>query len=402
MRTKLPIVYIADSRIPTERAHGLQIMKMCEAFSKIGHQVELILPFRFQTPKMKTVKNVSDYYNIQWNFSVTTIPMFDLLQVTYNFKKLSIYAFLFQSLIFEAIASLYAYSKYQKQVPPALFFTRDWKIAWLLVRFGLPTILEMHVFPKSNFAVNQIVKITKSKNFALLVVITNALKKLFIDAGVPDDRIITLHDGVDLEMFDMSISKMEARAKLGIPTALKCVVYTGHLYKWKGVYTLVEASAFLDGIEIIIVGGTTEDIPVLKEFVTKNGYNNVKIVGYVEHNLIPYYLKAADALVLPNSGLSEISSSYTSPLKLFEYMASKRPIVASAVPSIMEVLHHEHNAILVEPDNPRVLGDGIKRVMDDPDLASRISEQAYQDVQRFTWEERALAIIKTAMSKKAS
>jgi glycosyltransferase involved in cell wall biosynthesis len=74
-------------------------------------------------------------------------------------------------------------------------------------------------------------------------------------------------------------------------------------------------------------------------------------------------------------------------------MASRRPIVASDLPSLREVLRDGENAILVEPDNPKALAEGIKKVLDDPDLARRISKQAYDEIGKYSWNERAKRIV---------
>ena len=79
-------------------------------------------------------------------------------------------------------------------------------------------------------------------------------------------------------------------------------------------------------------------------------------------------------------------------MKFFEYMASGSPIVASDLPSIREALN-ESNSILVEPNNPEALTDGIERVLKDQDLSSRISRQAFLDVQDYTWRKRAKQVI---------
>jgi len=107
---------------------------------------------------------------------------------------------------------------------------------------------------------------------------------------------------------------------------------------------------------------------------------------------MPYYLKSADVLILPNSGKKDVSRYWTSPMKMFEYMASQRPIVASDLSSIGEVLS-ENNSILVEPDNPQALAEGIKKVLDDKELSQRISQQAYIDVKKYTWDKRAQKIL---------
>ena len=118
------------------------------------------------------------------------------------------------------------------------------------------------------------------------------------------------------------------------------------------------------------------------------------MAGYRPPSEIPLWLKAADVLVLPNSAKKDISKFYTSPMKLFEYMASKRPIVASNLPSLREILNKENAILLVEPDNPEALAQGIKQAMEDRNLVQTITQNAYDDVQNYTWEKRAEKILK--------
>jgi glycosyltransferase involved in cell wall biosynthesis len=228
-------------------------------------------------------------------------------------------------------------------------------------------------------------------------VITNKLKEYYVREGVPEEKIIVAPDGVDLEMFDNLMSKKEARRKLGIPIDKRVICYTGHLYDWKGVNILAMSMKYLSDDHICyFVGGTEEDVFKFKKFIEKNKIPNTVVVGYVSPIVVPIYLAASDILVLPNirKGLSE----FTSPLKLFEYMASKRPIVASDLPSIREILNEE-NAVLVEPGNPKALAEGIKRVLNDKKFAYKLSENAYKDVQQYDWVKRAEKIIEFMKSR---
>jgi len=110
-----------------------------------------------------------------------------------------------------------------------------------------------------------------------------------------------------------------------------------------------------------------------------------------EKKIIPRYLCAADMLLLPNAPLSLESIRYTSPIKMFEYMASGVPIIASDLPSVREVLT-ERNAVLVDAGSASALADGIKRVVDDSVLAVRVSQEALQDAKDCTWKFRAQTI----------
>jgi glycosyltransferase involved in cell wall biosynthesis len=198
-------------------------------------------------------------------------------------------------------------------------------------------------------------------------------------------------DGVDLEQFQITDTKESARAKLGLPQEAKLVVYTGHLYSWKGADTLADAASTLErGTLVLFVGGTENDVELFKGKYGEKG--NVMILGNKPHDSIPLYLRAADVLALPNSGKEKISQLYTSPMKLFEYMASGTPIVASDLPSLREVLN-DKNAVLVPPDSPMELARGLKELLADSGNASVLARQALGDVEQYDWKKRAGGIL---------
>jgi len=139
-----------------------------------------------------------------------------------------------------------------------------------------------------------------------------------------------------------------------------------------------------------LVGGTEGDVLKIKKQTSEN--KNIIVVGSRPHSEIPYWQKSADVLVLPNTAKEDISKYYTSPMKLFEYMASGNSIVASDLPSIREVLNKD-NSVLVEPDNPKKLAEGMNKVLGDFNFADKISKQALEDVKNYTWGERVKNIL---------
>ncbi|HYC82961.1 MAG TPA: glycosyltransferase family 4 protein, partial [Candidatus Paceibacterota bacterium] len=163
-----------------------------------------------------------------------------------------------------------------------------------------------------------------------------------------------------------------------------------HLYDWKGAQTLADTRPLLPaGVELVFVGGTEADVASFKE---KNSSDGIRILGQRPYVEIPSYLKAADVLVLPNSGKTALSRFYTSPMKLFEYMASGTPIVASDLPSMREVLS-EDNSCLVESDNSLSFAQEILGLLRDEPRARDVGVRAASDVKRYTWQSRAAGIV---------
>jgi len=369
----MKLIYIANARIPTEKAHGIQIIKMCEAFSRTNNELELVIPRRINWIK----QNPFEYYGVEKNFKIKKVICLDLIPFD---KYLGHLALWIESLTFFSFSFFYILFK-----KVDIVYTRE-KFFLAFVFFKKNFIFEAHAFPNNYFLYSFFLKRLKA-----IVVITKELKNLFVKHGISAEKILIAPDSVDLEQFNIKESKEECRNKLTLPLEKKIVLYSGHLYKWKGVDVLAEASKFLaKHIEIYFIGGTEKHI---KDFQNKYLNSNIKVIGHRPYSEIPYWLKSADILILPNSAKQEISKHWTSPIKLFEYMASKRPIIASDLPSIREILN-KNNAFLVEPDSPKKLAEAIKNALENSIFCDKLSKQAFKDVQAYTWQKRTQNILK--------
>ncbi len=359
------LIYIANARIPTEKAHGIQIMKMCEAFSDQGINVELILPRRLN----KIKKNPFDYYEVKKTFKITKLPTLDFIAL-----GLGQFGFFAETLLFLIVARIYLLFKNYD----ILYAREEW--AGLLFK---DFCMEVHSLPaRPSFLHKKTWRRAKA-----IFVLTSFIKNELIEHGIPADKILVLPDAVDLEKFDIKISKEEARKKLNLPQDKKIILYTGsfYLYDWKGVDILLDAAKnFGEDFLFLFVGGSENEI---KEIKNKVRAENILLIGHKPYAVIPYYLKSADVLVLPNKKGHAMSEQHTSPLKLFEYMASRRPIVASDLPSLREILA-EKEAVFFKPNDPKDLAEKIKDILANPILADQISQGASQKVQNYTWSNR--------------
>jgi glycosyltransferase involved in cell wall biosynthesis len=189
-----------------------------------------------------------------------------------------------------------------------------------------------------------------------------------------------------------------ARKKLGIKNQSKIFGYVGTLKTMgmeKGVATAIRCLKNLPvEYSLYVVGGEKEDIEYYKKISDNEGISDrVIFAGKVSHGDVPLHISACDCLVAPFPE-NEHYSYFMSPLKIFEYMASKRPMVVSDLPSLREVLRDGDTALFIRPDNSADLAQAILKVCSDTDLYKKLSENAYKDVlENYTWKKRAEKIL---------
>ncbi len=148
------------------------------------------------------------------------------------------------------------------------------------------------------------------------------------------------------------------------------------------------------GIDGLIVGGhpAEPDLARVRDLSASLDIGGrVTFTGMLPPRDVAAHLAAADILVLPNVETA-ISSDYSSPLKLFEYLAAQRAIVASDLPAFREVVAHERDALLVAPGNPGALSAALQRLAGDPGLAARLATQAIARARGYSWDVRAATI----------
>ncbi len=166
-------------------------------------------------------------------------------------------------------------------------------------------------------------------------------------------------------------SKVEIRKDLEISIDKKIVLYAGHLYKYKGVDTVALTAKLLPKYDFIFIGGMKGDIDRFTQ----------------EYKDVPN-----DLLLIPNSAKDQFSLMYTSPIKLFEYMASGTPIVASSLPSIREILD-ESMSYFAKPDDPQSLKHSVEEAFGNPVQAEEKAALASETVKKYSYTERAKNLI---------
>lgn len=375
------IYYLATVRLPTEKAHGLQIIKTCEALAKAGVEVELVVPKR----KNHITEDVFAYYNIDSKlFHLQQFKVPDFIGTT----RLGSFGYWLTSWLF--FRSLIKKLKFSQA---DTIYTRDLPLAYWLSKRGFAVFYEIHTFPERT---SYFYKKTWGRCKGIIV-ISQGLRSELITRNVPSQKIAIARDGVDVQKFSLGGDKNSARTKLNLPFSKKIVLYTGHLYEWKGAHLLAEAASKIPkDIEVYIVGGTEKDILNFKK--NYGNISNLHVIGWQPPESMPIWQKAADILILPNSAKDQNSSTYTSPLKVFEYMMSANIIIAADVSSLREILNPS-DAIFFKPDDASALAVAIQNTFGSSGVITSKLKLREKCEQEYSWNARAKKIIDFILSK---
>lgn len=155
------------------------------------------------------------------------------------------------------------------------------------------------------------------------------------------------------------------------------VIYVGQFFPWKGLDLLIEAFPKIREARLIVLGGEagTEDWRRIENLIQRlNLVGRVELHGFVSQSEVVREVSRASVAVVPAPGQDEMSREFTSPLKLFEYLAAGAPVVAADVPSINQLVTNEVQALLVPPDDPSAMARGINRLLEEKGLAERLGD----------------------------
>lgn len=359
--------YIHSSEIPGLSANSVHVMKMCEAFKNLDMEIKLYLPRRtdYQIKQCEF-----QYYGIKNEFDIKrfAIPNINTFWGAYYYALTSVF--------------------YALREKPDIVYTRFPQAAFLLSFTKQKFIFEYHGTQYFDSKYKE--RIFCANNLLRFVVITNTLREYYQSCfKVPISKMLVLPDGVNLEEYGFINKNILQNKRLNI-------AYVGGLYEGKGVDIVVEMAKRDPSNNYLIVGGRAKQVEAWKKII--GSMSNLQLIGQIPNAEVPLVLEKQDVLLLPNQrkmfgNSAEDIANWTSPMKMFEYMASGRVIISSNLPVLKEVLEDRKNAYLVEPDNVDAWLETIRRIERNPDEARRIAKQAEQDVQNYSWTRRAERII---------
>jgi len=372
----LKIVFFSSSIIPSTSANSINVMKMCSSFSKLGHETIL-----FARNSSFSASCDFSYYGIKPNFTIfknSWPPFRGIGGIIYG--KLN-------QRIFTTLCM------------PDLLYGRDLYSLFFLRNRKIPIIYESHKPPLNRFHKKMEKYLFKVPNFRKLVVISSALKSIYIDMfpWLPENKIAVAHDSADDPLtYNINPKKLPGR-----DNSIK-VGYIGSFYKGRGIENIIKLAKETTQVDYHLIGGTKTQVQKYRSMAAD--LTNLFFHGFIPHGNLADYFKAFDILLAPyqkkvsvsDKDKSSDTSIWMSPLKIFEYMAWGKAIIASNIPVLKEILSHKENCILCSPENISSWIDAVNMLSTNAILRDSIGLRAKQQfLKHHTWEHRADFVLKS-------
>lgn len=398
------LLYIGGFDFPTPQARGIQSIHTAHALARAGWRVRVLAQRPGGRSSGSFARALASYGLAPHSrFAVTRLPVVRPGRV----PGVGIHARLAVTNWSYGLGCLLDLLRGRFRTDVVL--ARDPRLAWIFIQtrrlHNRPVAYEVHeifsVRPRDNSSLDP----TKLRGVAdrtrvleqavfdradLLLPLTRVCADLLArDYGVHPSRTAVIPDGT-----------MPTKGPLPPrDSASRTIVYAGQLYPWKGVNLLIEAITWLPEVRLVIYGGLPavagEDpnLADCRSLAERLGVTQrVAFAGNLPHRAIRGALAGAAAGIVPLPDRL-MSRFFTSPLKVFDYMAAGVPIIAPDLPALREVLTDDQNALLVRPDDPSALAGAIERLLADPSQADRLRRRAFADVAGYTWDRRAERII---------
>jgi len=375
---RLRILMPTLSPYPSALASTVQSVNMAQALAEIGHEVRLVAANG--DPGLANVIGDTDPTSL-YGFS----PAFDAETLTESSYRGQSYL------------NAMRIARIARRWRPDLMLSRDLRACLIPARRGISTIYEVHSLTsiegrQDRWVIRQLVC---EPSFIGVLAISAALAEdLAASHEVPRNRIFVAHDAVRPD----SSAMPQPRARTD---EVLRVGYTGSLFAGRGIELLVDVAGRAPWIELHLVGGPAAAAREWQRRLATMGPGRVVVHGMVTPARAREVQQDVDVLVAPfarrvitDSGVD--TSRWMSPMKVFEYMASGRPIIISDLPVLREVLRPGIDALMIPPEDPKAMIEALERLRNNPALGARLAASAWERAQsEFTWEARAHTVLKT-------
>lgn len=373
----MKILHLSLSYIPSERASGVQVMKMCSALARQGHEVTLVSKL---CPERQLAEVADDhaYYGVAPNFEIVKLPR-PARSGGGLVHALAVWRFL----------------RSRRGERDTLVYGRDVVGSWLAARLGFPLVFELHG-PPTGFSGRRLwPAIADYDRLDRVVAISKRLASRLRESGQVRDRtdVVVAHDAGELPVGRASVADDSGPTEVGRRLQ---VGYVGSLHPGKGVDMILRLADTAREYDFHVVGGRRRG----PSTEARESPANLHFHGHRAPAELDACYGRFDVLLMPYrkdvrgaTGSTNLAQ-WMSPLKMFDYMAQGKAIVSSDLPVIREVLQHERNALLAPPDDLDAWHAALRRLETDAELRLRLGTTARDDLlNEYTWDIRAQRVL---------
>ncbi|MDX2100722.1 MAG: glycosyltransferase [Leptolyngbyaceae cyanobacterium bins.59] len=384
--TKHYLFFIREP-LPKAEAHTFQVVQCANAAANLGYSTVLSYygmgasarnPLRWVTPLHPEAPDAefSQFYSVQGKLQVNPLPMPWPIE---HWRSRWTDA--------NTIATKY-YLPVHFFPKTQIVHTRDWNCVKAAIQSGIPVIYEHHHHEDRPFEP----EIVKHSLFQISVTVADTVRDSMIACGMPSEKVIKLHNGFNRAFAVRNPEKITALRQQLLPEGRsRLVVYSGALYRFKGVDLLLEIAPLFPTTQFVMAGGKADQVEEYRQQAQARGLNNVTFLGHVTQQYLSVLLQSADVLAHPH--LSGKEASFTSPLKLFDYLASGTPIVATTISTLQEFQGAGVVAGWCEPDNPQQYAQCLQQILDQYPFKVDGYGTASNFLEQFSWENRIEKIL---------
>jgi glycosyltransferase involved in cell wall biosynthesis len=361
---------------------GIHIREIVKSLRDRSHEVEIISPPGCD-PWIKHETTVKPGVLARlWSFISKHSPeiLFEILELFYNFYS------------YKRIHSILTDKKIDFIYERYFLFTVASNV--LATRKKIPIIYEVNdacILPRlRKLRLSRLAHCIEKRVFCdagLIITVSNSLKNKLVESGVSGDKIIVMHNGVDPQLFDRSRYKNNP-VICDLPDNKLIIGFVGLFVEWVGLDMLItcfsEIKKRFAETHLLLVGGGPLEGEIKKLIHENNLGSDVTITGILPHEEVPLYINKMDVCVIPKH------ANYTSPVKMFEYMAMGKAVLAPAYESIQEVIRSGENGVLFKPDNRESFCNSLEQLLMDQNVLKSLGDAAKKDIfANYTWRHNA-------------
>ena len=377
------ILYPVNERMMLRKARDARIIRMAHALSTRGTRVYLLIG---KTGEKE--RRILDYYGVSPSAGLSIVQLPILRRegrIRFSANQVFLWAAFLKSRHIARVEPIQVF--YFSVLKVADFFLRRRKCFP-----GAKFIYEMHEVAR--YPENSSPSKNQLQEEALEKKILSRVDGVFTTTGAIRQVVADRFPGLPSTTIPLGMTPAPSALPVNFGAAGKFkVCYVGQLYDAQGVDILIKAMARISRAEAHIIGGTTAELIKLKELARAQGVSERVIFhGFIDPGRLPEIMEPMDIFVVPAK--NTIRMNYVAHIKIYEYMASRRPIVATRLRSVEEEVEDGQTGILVEPDDPQALAEGIRRLINHPDLAKEIARRAHEKSANYHWEKRAESILR--------